>query len=394
VRVLRVEQEGQRLQLNTGEAQAIRKGARFAIYPVGTDPHRQENRIAIAQVIGHGATESWAEILEQTAEKQIHPGDQAFVIDLGPRRLRRAVCFDVDGSAAEQPTAMATLERVKDELSSRSSAFVELVEPGVPTGPGGNEPELRVIIDSDSCFSILDRTGEPLPYLRPPLVATEPDAVRVLVDRLEHLSRYRNIADLDNRSDTSPLRGCLQLEMLGLPDGYQPCDEPRPFPIGLQEPIATGKWLCLRIQNRAERPLNVVVLNLRPGWSIKQIHPDPGSGDYLTLDPEEKMLIPLRTELPAGYNESRDIAKVIGTLDTSCSRWLELPRLDEPYAPPVTHRTSNPLEKLFAALAADRPKTRFATPSVSAADQWVTATIEITIQPRSYCPEISSPEHG
>ena len=62
--VLEVDVSAGRLRINAGQAQLVRRGARFAIYPSGTeDFDRTEKRLALADVReAPGAVETWATI--------------------------------------------------------------------------------------------------------------------------------------------------------------------------------------------------------------------------------------------------------------------------------------------------------------------------------------------
>jgi hypothetical protein len=71
---------------------------------------------------------------------------------------------------------------------------------------------------------------------------------------------------------------------------------------------------------------------LRPDWSIQQVFPSR-AGLFDTLEPEQELSIPLRFELPDGYDEAVDVIKFVATITPVDFHFFKLPLLDTPTAP-------------------------------------------------------------
>ena len=101
----------------------------------------------------------------------------------------------------------------------------------------------------------------------------------------------------------------------------------------------------------------------------------------MEFDECEEKVLPLRADLPSGYEEGRDILKVFATVGTTDFRWLQLPRLDDSIrsgtrsCPPA-----NPLEELLSAVAASQPSTHRLAPAAHPGREWVTNQVELRIQ--------------
>jgi hypothetical protein len=209
------------------------------------------------------------------------------------------------------------------------------------------------------------------------------------VQRLIHLTRYRNVLELDNRDPMSPLARRLKVELLGVQAEYDTADKPEPQPFtdpGNTPRIKVGEWTFLRVRNDMppgpandpSRILNVTVLDLLPGWGIQQVYPG-GAGFFEPLDPGQEIVLPLRASLRAGYTEGTDVLKVFATLGTTNFRWLELPALDQPIQRHVSTRggPGDLLEELLAAVVAQEPKTRDLEPAAYPSREWITAQVEV-----------------
>lgn len=202
-------------------------------------------------------------------------------------------------------------------------------------------------------YELWDRTGKPIPNLRPDLEAAAPAAGEI-VKRLEHLSRYRAVEQLECYEGTSPLAGKV-----------------------------------LRIRNLSAQKLNVAVLDLQPDWGISQIYPGSLS-DFVELEAGKELpLIPLKADLPQDYAEGRDVVKVMASIGPANFRMLCLPALDAPLQRSAEraleqHRSAtpgrtNPLETLFTALTADAPRTRTLTAITDPTTEWTTASVELRV---------------
>ncbi|MCI0457830.1 MAG: caspase family protein [Gemmataceae bacterium] len=376
VLVQQVTPDGQRVQLQAGQALGVRRGAQLVTYPQGVlDFSRADRRTALLRLTELGATGSWAEVVQSFGAQPIQPGDQAVLLGAGSVRLvRRVSLMRPDGSPAAEGDA--PLRRVEQALPG--NGWVE-------RAPNGEAADFLVTVTADGhCYEICDPAGTPIPNLLPPLSVEAPDAARSLVERLVHLAKYRAVEELANNDEHSPLRGKLLVELLGMQDDFEPGDLPAPLPFAVIDPEPTlrvGEWAVLRVRNDSEQVLNVAILDLQPGWGIGQVY--PGRGAFEALDPHRELVLPLHGDLPAGLAEGLDMLKVFATVGAPNFRTLALPSLCHGHqrrsSTTRDNEPSDPLDRLLRAVSADRPATRSLTPAAVPSKEWTVADVRIRV---------------
>ena len=378
VNILLVDQAAGRVLLNTGQAQGVRRGAEFAVYPAGmADFSHREARVALVELTDVGATESWARIVERSGTAQLDPGAQAVPVDPGGVRLRREVRLVIDAGVSTTIDQQHALDVVRDAIARDGGGWVAVAEDGASA-------DYQMSVTSDGLYEIRDPAGNPLPNVTPPIAVAEQDAAGQLVRRLMHLSRYHAVRQLDNYDALSPLSRGLTVELLRAQPGYESGDRPDPRPF--EEPggtptLAIGDWVFLHIRNESPKVLNVVVLDLDPGWGISQVYPSRVDTDFRPLDPGQEEWLPLQADLPASYVEGTDILKVLATEGTASFRWLELPPLDQPLTREGLSRgrPRSGLEQLLADVAAEHPAARDLKPAAYPSREWIAAQVEVRI---------------
>lgn len=373
VTVMQVDEAGERVELATGQAQGVRSGTLFAVYPSNVaDLSQVDQRLAMAAIEQLGSDQSWARITHRFSRDPIEQGAQAVLLDPGSVRLRRTVAlFNRDDVSASVDQA-AALAKVESALPDEGQRWVTLA--------GEDDTvDYQVVVSEQGEYAIWDRAGKPIANLRPALKVSDEDAAGTVVRRLVHLTKYHNILLLDNHDATSPLARALDVELMRAQADYVPGDPMELQPIedpGGTPTLAAGEPVFLRIRNRSSRVLNVTVLNLRPDWGISQVH--PYNQDYDTLDPGAVMKVRLQVGLPEGYKAATDLLKVFATVGPASYRWLELPALDRPHSPRGI--PTNPLEMLMAALTAEQAGQRTLTPVVDPSHEWSMAQLEVHVQ--------------
>lgn len=374
VNVLQVDEINKRILLNTGQSQGIRKGAQFVIYPPDTDFNELNKRLALLEISTLGATESWGKIISQFSTNPIEQGAQAVLLDPGTSRLQRKVCTVRKEASSENTPENVALKEVEN-LVKNSGGFLTISQ-------AGEAADFQVSVNDAGEYEIWDSAGNLLSNLRPNLGIQEPDASAKLAKRLVHLSRYRNVQELDNHDTLSPLARRLVVELIGKQEDFDPLDMPDPQPfndLGNTPKLKKGEWTFLKIANKTQKVLNITVLDLQPDRGISQIYPS-GSGFFEPLDPGQEILLPLQANLPEDYTEGTDIIKIFGTVGTTNFRWLELPALDQPDKNLATRGgPANALEELLALVASKKPETRNLNPAAFPSWEWVTASVEVHV---------------
>jgi hypothetical protein len=391
VAILEVGLERGRVKVAAGQALGISLDAEFAVYPIGTANLQDKSaRIAILTVVDVGATDALAEVAHHLRSDPIEVGAPAVLINPGTTRLARSVGFarasDV-ASGIDEREADAAMQAVRAALV-RSAWAAEAEE--------GHAIDIQVGLrrsDNRIWYELWDRSGTPIPNLRPDLEVGAVTAADGIVKRLEHLSRYRAVEQLECHEGSSPLAGKLIVELAGVQDRYVRGERPNPRPFsssGATPTLDVGQWTFLRIRNRSAQRLNVAVLDLQPDWGVSQLYPGSLS-DFVEVEPGSELpLISLQAGLPQDYTEGRDVIKVMASIGPANFRMLCLPALDAPVlrsterAPDerrsATPGRSNPLEALFAALTADKPRTRTLKAVTDPSTEWTTASVELRVR--------------
>ncbi len=376
VNVIKVE-ANKRLLLNTGQAQGLRKGAQFAIYPYGTTNFTSvKQRLALAEITELGATESWSELIEVFREEPIEQGSQALLIK--PKLIKLVQKIRLFPKAENelpsevyqiQPQALQTLS----EAVVTAQGWLELAEEDETT-------HYQISLNIKGEYEICDPSGTPIKNLRPAVKFNDVDAPVRVVKHLVHLAKYRAVQQLDNYYHKSNLPGqklAFTVELVGKQINYDPVELPEPQPFndpGHTPTLNVGEWAFVRIRNDSSQALNVTVLVIQPDWSIEQVYPY-GGGNFITFDPGQEELLPLQTNLPNEYQEAQDIIKVFATVGATDFHWLELPALDQPFVFIGDRNPENPLEELLAAIAAEEPPMKNLRLTRSPAAEWITEQI-------------------
>ena len=355
-----------------------------------TDFTQVKKRLAIVEITKLGASDSWAEIRERFDHQKIEQGSQAVLVDLGSISLIKKIVLkeqdnDIVPSWFNQKEAF---EKIKLAIPNFGKGFIVLAE----DNDDKQKIDYQVGVNSKGEFEIWDSAGVIIQNLNPALKISESTGAVRTVQRLVHLAKYNNVQQLDNHDSQSPLTRKLSVELFELQPDYEPGDKPELQQLlpsegskGNANSFKEGQYLALRISNNSSQVLNVTALDLQPDWGIAQVYPSSSDTYFMPMDPGKFEIIPLKTGLPQGYMEGRDVIKVFATVGPTNFRWLELPSLDQPTISRAGTENlmitdNNPLEELMAKMADDIPKTRNVDTVSSASYEWTASQIEIEIK--------------
>ena len=378
VKVMQVKVEGNttKIQLDAGQAQGLRKGAEFAIYPRGiTSFDRAEESIAVAEITQLGATDSWAEVKTILGSlSAIEQGAQA-VLTSAPVKLVRKVRLLKDNDLSQENEE--ALQAV--EVALIGNGWVELVK---EEEAADYQIDIKQNQVQEVIYQICDRTGAPI-ILRPVLKINDSNSAQKVVQRLVHLSKYQAIQEMDNYDTSSPLRGKVVVELVGKQKDYEPGDkpEPQPFANPSKPEVKAGEYVFFKIRNNYFNVLNVAVLGLQPDWAINQI--EPTTSEYIPIDPQQETLRSSLMSLPEGEYEVEDVLKVFATIGMANFRWLELPSLDIPIPPPEARgvtRSGSALDEFLMVFAAEKPPTRNSNPVAYPSREWTTVQFRVGVK--------------
>jgi hypothetical protein len=380
VTLLRTDIAKKRVLLNTGQVHPLGQDAQFALYPRNTGvPNKEPERLALASISQLGATDSWATIIQQLSTLPIESGAQAVLLDPGESHFRGRVKLlhqDFLPPTIDQDKALESLEV---SLAESGTGFVQVIRREEPA-------DYKVNINSYGEYVIKNGSGQDLPNMRPALRINDPRSPSSLVQRLVHLTKYHNIQSISNSDPQSPLKGKLEVELLGKQSNYDPGDQPNPQPFSTSGNIPrvyTGEWLFVRICNNASYPLNISALDMQPDWSITQIPLYSGDIYFMSFDPSQMHVLPLQLNLPPDYRTGRICMKFFGTVGTTSFRWLELPPLDQPPRRVRSHdkldTLTNVIKQIFLAAIVPEESTQELGPAVHPSWEWITTQIEILV---------------
>lgn len=364
--VIAVKPGENRILLSAGQSQGMRKGSQFAIQSLA---NRNKRDLGVATIETLGATDSWADFAGANGIK-VKQGDQAVLINPGSIKMVKGVRLLRESI---KPTKHQTALDVM-ESAIAGSVWLKLVN-------GRTAANYQVAMSKDGEFEILDSAGQNLTTN----VRSGKTGSATVVSRLEHLTKYHAIQELDNHDTTSPLARKLSVEWAGFQKDFEPGERmlPRSFPAGSKIPtVKVGTWIFFRIKNLSQSLLNVVVLDLQPDWGISQVHPLPPTW-FIELEAGCEELVALQAYLPNGYTTGRDILKVFASMSTPHFRWLQLPPLDGGIS--VARDNARPLtvtglDLLLDALSDLKPAMRNLTPAAFPSRGWTTTQIEVNIR--------------
>ncbi|MFO0592361.1 MAG: caspase family protein [Polyangiaceae bacterium] len=372
-----------RARVAAGQAGGLRKGSTLMVYPNGTvDFDDVTNRIALLEVRDLSDTESDCEVKTRFIPgASPSPGDAAVLVGNTAIALQRGVSF-----VAEELDA-ARIEGIRKEIAAAGGGWLREVG-------SAEAADFKVGIGDDGCDEILDGSGTSLRFIQPRVKADPADlekkADQLLVKRLVHLAKHRNIRSLANNDSQSRLANKLSMTLEGWQSDWDPVDgvgarHSVPFDSSARPAVPHEATVFLRIKNLLapnpadindpSRILNVVLFDLGPRWNAVQLWPN--DGPFRSLQPGEETIVPLGMLVPAGAESCVDTLKAIGTTGASAFRWMQLPPLDGGLRGPLDPPT-NPLEELFQALSEGAPSTRDVVPPVAVTQRWTTAQLDIT----------------
>jgi hypothetical protein len=361
------------LEVDAGQLHTLQEGAQFWVYP---NPVRvssaieAEQRLASIEISELGSVWSRAVVSADDA-RRLQAGDQAVLIAAGPLRLSHKVRVVPQSIRFPTIDQDRPLRETMALIKQYNGAFIRLADPA-------EDADFLVTISSDLSYEIQDADGQAIHNLRPALPITDPHAVRLLVERLVHLAKYRNVLRLENQSGPSSLVGRLHAELSRKQEDGQMRWRSEAGASLILEP---GEKVDLVITNNSQMRLHVAVLDLAQDWSIQQLYPWDNT---LTLEPRQTETIPLEATLATSYNEGIDTLKVFAALDVSDFHGLHLPPLDQPA---LSRRSrsdgpGNALEELLEAFFADAPLHRGLKVLRKAEWEWTCTSVEVYIRRR------------
>ncbi|MBD2194628.1 MULTISPECIES: caspase family protein [Calothrix] len=309
----------------------------------------------------------------------------------------------ISGIAALEPEmtfkgAIASLPLPpKGVVITGEPAAVELARTALQTINGSNQPSLylkEVATPEEAEFKLLARNGQ-YTITRPaddrPLVApiqgyTEKNALQA-IERLEHITRWTNIAELSSPATSSIPADAVQIVI------YQEDKELKDSEINLHYQQQNGKWqgpaFKLKLKNTSNQELFCALLDLTDSYAVSPELLETG-GIWLKPGQEawalrgENIYPTVREKLwKQGITQSRDILKLIVSTAEFDATLLKQNELDLPFFPErEVGRGNGTLNRLMKRVQSR--DLRAAPEEEELYDDWITSQIHITtVRPRA-----------
>lgn len=361
------DQRASLLELDADRLHTLQEGARFWIYPNPvrvSKPVEAEQCLASIEISELDVGRSRALISPEEARCS-EGGDQAVLITAGPWRLSHRVRLLHQPSLLSTSDVQQPLREIAALIKQYRGAFLRLADP---------DEEADFLPAAE--YEIQDADGFPIPNLRPTLSLTTTNAPRVLVERLVHLAKYRNVLRLENQSGLSSIVDKLHAQVHRPQDTEQTRWKSEAGSSLLLEP---GEKIDLAITNCSSQRMYVAVLDLASDWSIQQLYPQSNTD---LLGPQKTETISLVAERAASCSEGIDTLKVFAALDVTDFHGLNLPALDQP---PLPNRARGDLPRtalgeLLEAFYADAPLPRGFRVMRKAEWEWTCLSIGVSIR--------------
>ncbi len=284
----------------------------------------------------------------------------------------------------------------KGVLITGESAGVELARAALLTISPGNQPSLylqEVGKTENAEFKLLARNGQYL-ITRPaddrPIVAqiqgyTESNALQA-IERLEHITRWTNIAELSSPATSSIQASAVQMVI------YQEGREVKDAQISLQYQQQNGKWKSptfkVKLKNTSNQELFCALLDLTDRYAVSPELLETGG---VWLKPGEEAwalggenIYPTVSEKlwKQGITQSQDILKLIVSTAEFDATLLRQNELDLPFFPErEAGRGRGTLNRLMKRV---RSRDLRAKPEEEEYDDWITSQINITtVRPKA-----------
>ena len=373
INVTKVDLDKHRVQLNTGVAQGVQRGAQFAIFePNASDLFDSEQRLAVVEATDVAPTETWAKIVSDLDSSKIQEGAQAILLGPGVRMRSRIRLVSQHLNDMES-AALEALRSAVGPLDDRdgSDKWIDVVDEG--------DADFQVAVNSRGEYEIWDASGKSIPNIRPSIGVNDTNAQEMVVARLVHLTKFRNISLIDNTDPTSPLARKLVAELGKVETNEDGIESFKPFGAR-RRPLSVGEEFCLRVTNKSKTALNIAILDLQPDWGVSQIYPDQKDYELLESGDGNAYIMRAAAALPDDYKEGHDTLKVFATVEGTSFSWLEMPPLDQPSEKRNFRSTGDALEQMIAAFGEDAPTRQVINLSAPKGRSWTTTEVELLVR--------------
>jgi caspase domain-containing protein len=276
MRFLKVEQRAaDRVILGGGAVCGLTVGSQWAIFPAGTKAVTPSMEpLGKVEITAVRAVTSEARLLQEAHPNAVAAGQRAVEES---HAMETRLPIEVVAPTGEDVQAfLEGLDRsrllLRSEPGGPAKVRVYLLPPRSAAVPGETPvPTLGPL--REETWAVVGEDGQ---LLMPSHGRSEPGVVRLLLDNLEKVARYRLAACLQNEGST--LTGKVEVELFRKAgSGLEKLETgPGHLPV-----LDEGDCLALRITSRHDQPLFVYILDLGLTGRISLLYPPPGAENSL-----------------------------------------------------------------------------------------------------------------
>jgi Caspase domain len=274
MKFVRVEQRtADRVTLGGGATCGLTVGSHWAVYPAGTKAVTPEMEpLGRVEITAVRAVTSEACLLQENQPGAVVAGLRA--VEESHALETRLPVEVVAPSGQDVQALLDGLDRSKllrraEPGPAKVRVYLLARRSRVPK----NAPVPMLGLLSEETWAVVGEDGQ---LLMPSHGRSEPGVVRLLLDNLEKVARYRLVAGL--RNEASALTGKVEVELFRKAGDELEALEPEPGNLPV---LYEGDCLALKITSRHDKPLFVYVLDLGLTGRVAQIFPAPGAENSL-----------------------------------------------------------------------------------------------------------------
>jgi len=187
--------QGGSVKISVGNVHGVSSGMQFAVYPPFAPDFDHQNSlgwITADDVEDTASTGTLNLSSEPSSESSVCVGCRAILVSASGTKKMRLIKINnrLDESLVESSTA--ELAKLRHLLENKSRSFV-----GLHTSEMKEPIDIQVCITKNGMYEIRDSTGELIPNLTP-LPVRDLESVELILRRLIHVAKYRNVWDLEN----------------------------------------------------------------------------------------------------------------------------------------------------------------------------------------------------
>jgi hypothetical protein len=314
--------EQNQVRLGAGAVHNATAGSRYAVYGAGARVlEGTAGRVAVVRLKAVSDFSSVGEVEEGDATL-VQAGAPAVEIEHDFGSMKMPVHVMSEEPLAEDVRGRVGQSSLLTHSASRAEAdaTVALRYPYLPDG-GEN-------VEAGRKLFIIGGDGHPL------VEPIEPDGLgaATALEKLEHIAKYHNLLAIENPDPQSRLRDKVRLRLLKASgtggDQLIPVERNE----GGEPILKDDERIVFEVENRADAPVYVTLIDFSPQWSVKPFFPPAGAKDNSVAAGASRRttrqrvwLPPHLKSLPTGSPLPTEIVKLIATSEPVNFRSIWLP---------------------------------------------------------------------